>query len=335
MTDTSVARINWLNQVETCALRGSLGTCTQEQVQAGVVRFCLTGVLDAELVHSFLGLIDALYVQLNERSQQVYLLFDTLQLEGLTLLAQRALLLYSAKNEEPAGLLGVHCVVGQPLYRSIIQFLRRLSPRTRKVLFSHATLAEALIQIQIALQLESGDLKGAELKSESLETDHGALRYFQPTPQILLCQVEGVTNARLAHHMLEVHEHYLPLQRQSFGRAIIIMDSSLGRHCTIEAYRIMRGELGAASLQANDHLLIITPRWHRAVSKLVAGLFPNLKFRLSMVGSLEEALVAAKESQPTVSLDGERPKFKGRLPGLQTRKLIREQAAEIERLKQE
>ncbi|HEY9841643.1 MAG TPA: ATP-binding protein, partial [Candidatus Obscuribacterales bacterium] len=297
-------------------------------IEPGIVLFKLCGQMDLDLARAFTGMLDQLYEQLEAKARQTFLLLDATEFERLNFQAQR--LLFSRGMGIRPRVLGIHCATTSPLFRSMLGLIKRMQPTNRQLLQTHDDAVQALEAIRHKQHLQQGVRpdKGPELIEEAFTSEHATLRYFQPAPDILLCESEGITNATAAHHMIAVHGRWLKAIRQQFGKGILIIDSRKSRHSTIEAYRVMRGELGEAGPKPDDIICVITNHWPQAVNTLVSQLLRNLDFRLIVVGTLEEALAAV--ARPDSATPARRKRRKGGL-----RQQVEELKAENAQLRQE
>lgn len=332
-SDMIHAERQWLAHLEPSQTQSSTGAVTMALSEPGLVTVTISGTMDRTLAQDFISLLNQLYDQLEHTQQQVILLIDASALDSLSLTAQSVIFSSRGRGLASAVVVCVHCVLTKPFFRSVIRLWRSLNPASRQQLLAHESLTEALSFITPELHHSQDDLAGPELSEEAFNSDHVSLQYLQPSPQILLCRGAGIINASAAHHMIDVNARLLAAQRRHFGRAILIIDSIAMRHSTIEAYRVMRGEVGAAAPGPNDIICVITHHWPKAVAKIVATLLPHLGFGLIIAGSLEEALSAIenRRRQPVVS----RPRTSSRLAWFRLRRRLREQEAEITQLKLE
>ncbi|PKL78897.1 MAG: hypothetical protein CVV27_02690 [Candidatus Melainabacteria bacterium HGW-Melainabacteria-1] len=330
----ALQQVSWLDQFETYQQQTSSGGFELRLSQPGLVLLTVHGNMDAELTQNLFAQLEALYLQLTSQRRKSFLMIDALALEHLSFAAQRLVFARQNRADRPAELLSFHVVIENQMLIYSLRLLQRLNPSRRDVLCIHSSRADALALISPQLRPSTDDLRGPELREDALLSEHATLKFYQPDPQILICQAEGITNAAAARHMIQIHGRHMTAQRQTYGRSIIIVDSSKSRHSTIEAYRIMRGELGEAAPQAQDHIIVVSPRWPKAVSKLVETLLPNPGFSLYVVANLEAALATAEACQQAPN-SAVRRKAKRHKSWFRRKELIAAQAAEIAQLKQE
>lgn len=266
-----------------------------EMLRPGIVCIRLAGVLELELARDLLGLIDELHTSLEAAGLEAYLLLDGTLLERLSFQAQQMLLTRGRRNGR--AIAGIHCVTTHPFFRMLMGLMQRIYAHAQ--LQVHADSGEALMAIESLLHPRSADPedKGPELVEEAFDSEHAGMRYYRPRPEILLSESLGITNATAVHHMLDVHCRWLARQRREYGRAILIVDARGTRHCTMEAYRILSGELGEAGPKPNDIICVITKHWPKAVARLVQQLLRRLEFRLMVAGSVADALQQIAELQ--------------------------------------
>lgn len=323
----------WLNRLEAQHIKSPKGAISLTLSEPGLLLLSVNGNMDRHLAQDFLNLLNVLYDQLELSQSRALLLLDASSLESLSLTAQSMLFSSRGRGLNSPNLLSVHCVIPQPFLRGVIRVIQRMHPGNSQQMLTHQRLEEAKAFILPELRRQQDDLTGPELSEESFSSDHVQLSYFQPSPQTLLCCGEGLINASAAMHMLDVHARHFSVQRRHFGRAVLIIDASKMRHCTVEAYRLIRGEIGEASPKPGDVICVISAHWPRGVAKIVATLLTHLHYHLIVAGSLPEALQKIEHLQQHPSPKTTRSHI--RLPWFGLRQRLREQEVEIARLKQE